>query len=126
MANTKTWQELADEINKLVVNDKTKIVAYRSDDAVNCKPEIIDTITVDSYPYVLEAPTGMVDPKYNWLSRTPCWEEQALAGQAKQLSKLSAQLADVSEQLDQVVKAQAQLLLLTSSAADDEDSGGSK
>lgn len=124
MANTKTWQELADELTKLIVNDKTKMVAYRSDDAVNCKPEIIDTITVNSYPYVIEAPTDMIDPKYNWLSRTPCWEDQALAGQAKQLGMLSAQLADINNQLDKVVKTQAQLLLMTS--ADDEDSEESK
>lgn len=83
-----TWKETADRYAKLI-DEKTnyKQLVYQSDNRHNCRPVILpDKINVNDYPYVIEAPVGMTNPRYNWDKNI--WEDLDVESQAGTLAGL--------------------------------------
>lgn len=83
-----TWKETADRYAKLI-DEKTnyKQLVYQSDNRHNCRPVILpDKINVNDYPYVIEAPIGMTNPRYNWDKNI--WEDLDVESQAGTLTDL--------------------------------------
>lgn len=83
-----TWKETADRYAKLI-DEKTnyKQLVYQSDNRHNCRPVILpDKINVNDYPYVIEAPVGMTNPRYNWDKNI--WEDLDVESQAGALAGL--------------------------------------
>lgn len=83
-----TWKETTDRYAKLI-DEKTnyKQLVYQSDNRHNCRPVILpDKINVNDYPYVIEAPVGMTNPRYNWDKNI--WEDLDVESQAGTLAGL--------------------------------------
>lgn len=96
--NTKneTWQETTDRYAKLI-DEKTnyKQLVYQSDNRHNCRPIILpDKINANDYPYVIEAPVGMTNPKYNWDKNI--WEDLDVENQAETLAGLHDKVDNLS------------------------------
>lgn len=97
-----TWKETADRYAKLI-DEKTnyKQLVYQSDNRHNCRPVILpDKINVNDYPYVIEAPVGMTNPRYNWNKNI--WEDLDVESQAGTLAGLHDKVDNLDTDVDDV------------------------
>lgn len=97
-----TWKETADRYAKLI-DEKTnyKQLVYQSDNRHNCRPVILpDKINVNDYPYVIEAPVGMTNPRYNWDKNI--WEDLDVESQAGTLAGLHDKVDNLDTDVDGV------------------------
>jgi uncharacterized coiled-coil protein SlyX len=133
MAHINNWQEIADNLAKQKEKDNLDVqLVYTSNNDINCMPTFIPLkITDNLYPYVVEAPTGMKDPKYNW--QTVQWEDKDIERQAdaittlkQNVAKQQETLATMQDALNKNADAQAQLLLMLGNVVTDSDKGDSK
>lgn len=113
------WKDLSDKYKKMVAGDDTQQVVYKSDDTDDCKPMIIEKITDNHYPYVVEEPVGMVKPKYVWNPVLPHWIDLAVESQSETLKSLTDQVSLLAKvQLDTL-----KLLSISNSTSSDKDGG---
>lgn len=88
------WQKKADELSKRIDGNLFVQLAYRSDPLHSCEPVLLsEKQTQDIYPIVVEVPTGMINPKFNWHSSK--WEETDSAAMATQLNNLTTKVNQI-------------------------------
>lgn len=104
MTDNIKWQELAEKYKKMIAGDDTQQVVYKSDTDDNCKPVIVSKISANSYPYVVEEPVGMLDPKYVWLPDNPHWVDLAIEKQADEIATLTARVDSLASEHTDLLK----------------------
>lgn len=114
------WKDLSDKYKKMVAGDNTQQVVYKSDDADDCKPMIIEKITNNHYPYVIEEPVGMVKPKYIWNPVFPHWVDLAVESQSDEIAKLNNRVDLLAREHTDLLK----IISLSESEDVSEDKGG--
>lgn len=86
------WQERELEAKTYIKdNPLYSQIVYISNDTDNCFPIPFHSLDSNSYPYVVERPTGIDNPKFNW--KTLQWEELSSGSQASKLNKLANDIA---------------------------------
>ncbi|QNQ83747.1 hypothetical protein FP435_04465 [Lactobacillus sp. PV037] len=92
------WEEREKEAKAYIKNDPLyKQVVYISNDDDDCFPIPYHELDNDLYPYVVERPTGINHPKYNWTTRQ--WEENSAQGQATKLNVLTNELKEAQQEI---------------------------
>ncbi|MBP2057910.1 hypothetical protein J2Z60_001085 [Lactobacillus colini] len=101
--NRPEWEKIEADAQKLV-NESSYYnqVAYISDNKHDCMPVAVDVLMGDDYPYVVDRPTGLINPKFNW--DTHEWIENNAAGQAKQLASLQETIKNLSLKSEEIDK----------------------
>lgn len=94
--NKPAWQVKADEQAKRIDGTLFVQLAYRSDAQHKCEPVLLsEKQTANIYPIVVDAPTGLTDPIFDYGKNI--WFEGSIAGQARQIATLSANVAKIKD-----------------------------
>ena len=90
------WKVKADELAKRIDGTLFVQLAYRSDAQHKCEPVLLsEKQTANIYPIVIDAPTGLTDPIFDYGKNI--WFEGSIAGQARQIATLSANVAKIKD-----------------------------
>lgn len=90
------WKVKADELAKRIDGTLFVQLAYRSDAQHKCEPVLLsEKQTANIYPIVVDAPTGLTDPIFDYGKNI--WFEGSIAGQARQIATLSANVAKIKD-----------------------------
>ena len=90
------WKVKADELAKRIDGTLFVQLAYRSDAQHKCEPVLLsEKQTANIYPIVVDAPTGLTDPIFDYGKNI--WFEGSIAGQARQIAALSANVAKIKD-----------------------------
>lgn len=90
------WQVKANELAKRIDGTLFVQLAYRSDAQHKCEPVLLsEKQTANIYPIVVDAPTGLTDPIFDYGKNI--WFEGSIAGQARQIATLSANVAKIKD-----------------------------
>lgn len=102
MAEKPEWQKQEEEqIEKAKAEGKGGQIVYVSDNSFNCYPVISYVpLKQNKYPFVITAPVGMQDPKYNWY--TCGWEDMSVVSQLNEVKHLKSDVNDVKEIVSQL------------------------
>lgn len=102
MAEKPEWQKQEEEqIAKAKAEGKGGQIVYVSDNSFNCFPVISYVpLKQNKYPFVITAPVGMQDPKYNWY--TCGWEDMSVVSQLNEVKHLKSDVDDVKEHISQL------------------------
>lgn len=102
MAEKPEWQKQEEEqIEKAKAEGKGGQIVYVSDNSFNCYPVISYVpLKQNRYPFVITAPVGMQDPKYNWY--TCGWEDMSVVSQLNEVKHLKSDVDDVKEHISQL------------------------
>ena len=102
MAEKPEWQKQEEEqIEKAKAEGKGGQIVYVSDNSFNCYPVISYVpLKQNKYPFVITAPVGMQDPKYNWY--TCGWEDMSVVSQLNEVKHLKSDVDDVKEHISQL------------------------
>ncbi|MCH3904131.1 MAG: hypothetical protein LKE17_00040 [Lactobacillus sp.] len=98
---TKTWQEKADAFKTLLQpNGIYAQIVYQSDSHHDCEPIPIPyKLDGDQYPFVVEAPTGMNHPKFDWSVDNHGWHETDANAQGERIAALETTAQQTTEQV---------------------------
>lgn len=98
---TKTWQEKADAFKTLLQpNGVYMQIVYQSDGHHDCEPIPIPyKLDHDQYPFVVEAPTGMSNPKFDWSVDNHGWHETDTQAQGERIAALETTTQQTTEQV---------------------------
>lgn len=106
--------ELQKEINE---NSIWKQIGYISNSDTDCEPILLaEKHEITTYPIVVEAPTGLKCPKYDWTAHS--WIENDQNNQGKQLADLKAQLATAKQTITTLQEQQTTVSKETNGALD--------
>lgn len=102
MAEKPEWQKQEEEqIEKAKAEGKGGQIVYVSDNSFNCFPVISYVpLKQNRYPFVITAPVGMQDPKYNWY--TCGWEDMSVVSQLNEVKHLKSDVDSVKEIVSQL------------------------
>ena len=102
MAEKPEWQKQEEEqIEKAKAEGKGGQIVYVSDNSFNCYPVISYVpLKQNKYPFVITAPVGMQDPKYNWY--TCGWEDMSVVSQLNEVKHLKSDVDSVKEIVSQL------------------------
>ncbi len=102
MAEKPEWQKQEEEqIEKAKAEGKGGQIIYVSNNSFNCYPVISYVpLKQNKYPFVITAPVGMQDPKYNWY--TCGWEDMSVVSQLNEVKHLKSDVDDVKEHISQL------------------------
>ena len=102
MAEKPEWQKQEEEqIEKAKAEGKGGQIVYVSDNSFNCYPVISYVpLKQNKYPFVITAPVGMQDPKYNWY--TCGWEDMSVVSQLNEVKHLKSDVDSVKEHISQL------------------------
>lgn len=102
MADKPEWQKQEEEqIEKAKAEGKGGQIVYVSDNSFNCFPVISYVpLKQNRYPFVITAPVGMQDPKYNWY--TCGWEDMSVVSQLNEVKHLKSDVDSVKEIVSQL------------------------
>lgn len=102
MAEKPEWQKQEEEqIEKAKAEGKGGQIVYVSDNSFNCYPVISYVpLKQNKYPFVITAPVGMQDPKYNWY--TCGWEDMSVVSQLNEVKHLKSDVDNVKEIVSQL------------------------
>lgn len=90
------WKVKADELAKRIDGTLFVQLAYRSDAQHKCEPVLLsEKQTANIYPIIVDAPTGLTDPIFDYGKNI--WFEGSIAGQARQIATLSANVAKIKD-----------------------------
>lgn len=94
---TANWQDIANERKKLISDDGLwHQIGYVSNDDVDCEPILLSREhTQDFYPVILEEPTGLNNPKYDWNRHQ--WIEQDAASNSVRLKEVEQRIDNVQQ-----------------------------
>lgn len=94
--NIPAWQVRANELAKRIDGTLFVQLAYRSDAQHKCEPVLLsEKQTANIYPIVVDAPTGLTDPIFDYGKNI--WFEGSIAGQARQIATLSADVTKIKD-----------------------------
>jgi hypothetical protein len=98
---TKTWQEKADAFKTLLQPSGIYVqIVYQSDSHHDCEPVPIPyQLDHDQYPFVVEAPTGMNHPKFDWSVDNHGWHETSADAQGERIAALETAAKQTTEQV---------------------------
>ena len=102
MAEKPEWQKQEEEqIEKAKAEGKGGQIIYVSNNSFNCYPVISYVpLKQNKYPFVITAPVGMQDPKYNWY--TCGWEDMSVVSQLNEVKHLKSDVDNVKEHISQL------------------------
>lgn len=102
MAEKPEWQKQEEEqIEKAKSEGKGGQIVYVSDNSFNCFPVISYVpLKQNKYPFVITAPVGMQDPKYNWY--TCGWEDMSVVSQLNEVKHLKSDVDSVKGYVKQL------------------------
>lgn len=92
------WEDTANEI-KSMINDNSiwKQIGYISNNDVDCEPILLSKKhDNDFYPVVIEAPTGLNNPKYDWTKHV--WVDQDATSNSVRLTNAEKAIQSAQEQ----------------------------
>lgn len=99
----KKTNELKEEIG---ANSEWKQIAYLSNDQEDCEViQLSEKHDATLYPVVLEEPTGLVHPKYDWSKSE--WIEQDTQSQGYRLNQAEEKITNLQNSYDNSVKSEA-------------------
>ena len=92
------WQETADNLKPIISeNSMWKQIGYISNNDVDCEPILLTKKHEENiYPIVVEAPTGMNNPKYDWTKHM--WVDQDAASTSVRLTNAEKAIQTAQEQ----------------------------
>lgn len=98
------WEETANELNKEITdNSMWKQIGYISKDNVDCEPILLSSKHEENiYPIVVETPTGLNNPKYDWAKHM--WVDQDATSNSVRLIQTEKALETVQNQAEAVSK----------------------
>ncbi|RMC39551.1 hypothetical protein F5ESL0236_04660 [Lactobacillus sp. ESL0236] len=106
--------ELQKEINE---NSMWKQIGYISNSDTDCEPILlVEKHDITTYPIVIEAPTGLKSPKYDWTAHS--WIENDPNSQGAQITALKEQLATAKQTIIAVQEQQTTVSKETNGALD--------
>lgn len=102
MAEKPEWQKQEEEqIEKAKAEGKGGQIVYVSDNSFNCYPVISYVpLKQNKYPFVITAPVGMQDPKYNWY--TCGWEDMSVVSQLNEVKHLKSDVTSLDARIGQL------------------------
>lgn len=102
MAEKPEWQKQEEEqIEKAKAEGKGGQIVYVSDNSFNCYPVISYVpLKQNQYPFVITAPVGMQDPKYNWY--TCGWEDMSVVSQLNEVKHLKSDVTSLDARIGQL------------------------
>lgn len=92
------WEDTATELSK-EINDNSiwKQIGYISNSDVDCEPILLSKKhDNDFYPVVIEAPTGLNNPKYDWTKHV--WVDQDATSNSVRLNNVEKAVKSAQEQ----------------------------
>ena len=102
------WQRKADKLKQAIAEGLGKQVVYDCPQNGGCEPRLSTIeIKTDSYPTVIEEPTGFINPSYNWFGEKRGYFEYAPAAQGQKIEELSDGLKKVVQDQMQIKQDQA-------------------
>lgn len=92
------WEKTADNIKPMInENSLWKQIGYKSNNEVDCEPILLTKKQEENiYPIVVEAPTGMNNPKYDWTKHI--WVDQDAASTSLRLTNAEKAIQATQEQ----------------------------
>lgn len=92
------WEDTATELSKEInENSLWKQVGYISNSDVDCEPILLSKKhDNDFYPIVIEAPTGLNNPKYDWTKHV--WVDQDATSNSVRLTNAEKAIQTAQEQ----------------------------
>lgn len=96
------WEDTADKIKPMInENSLWKQIGYKSNNEVDCEPILLTKKQEENiFPIVVEAPTGLNNPKYIWEKHM--WVDQSAASNSVRLTQTEKALKTVQEQAESV------------------------
>lgn len=103
MAEKPEWQKQEEEqIEKAKAEGKGGQIVYVSDNSFNCYPVISYVpLKQNQYPFVITAPVGMQDPKYNWY--TCGWEDMSVVSQLNEVKHLKSDVTNLDARIGDLI-----------------------
>lgn len=103
MAEKPEWQKQEEEqIEKAKAEGKGGQIVYVSDNSFNCFPVISYVpLKQNRYPFVITAPVGMQDPKYNWY--TCGWEDMSVVSQLNEVKHLKQAVTNLDSRMGDLI-----------------------
>lgn len=114
------WQDTANDLTKQIdENSIWKQIGYMSNNDVDCEPILLSQKhDNDFYPIIIEKPTGLNNPKYDWTKHV--WVDQdatsnsvrltnaekAIQSAQEQAKTVSAENQTLKDNLDSIIKGQ--------------------
>lgn len=98
------WKDTATELGKEInENSLWKQIGYISNSDVDCEPILLSKKhDNDFYPIVVEAPTGLNNPKYDWTKHV--WVDQDATSNSVRLTQTEKTLETVQNQAESISK----------------------
>lgn len=98
------WEETANSIKPMInENSLWKQIGYMSKDNVDCEPILLSSKHEDNiYPIVVETPTGLNNPKYDWTKHM--WVDQDATSNSVRLTQTEKILETVQNQAESISK----------------------
>lgn len=92
------WQETADNIKPMInENSIWKQIGYMSNSDFDCEPILLSKKhDNDFYPIVIEKPTGLNNPKYDWTKHV--WVDQDATSNSVRLTNAEKAIQSAQEQ----------------------------
>ncbi|MCX8723045.1 hypothetical protein [Lactobacillus sp. B4005] len=92
------WQDTANDLTKQIdENSIWKQIGYMSNNDVDCEPILLSKKhNNDFYPVVIEAPTDLNNPKYDWTKHV--WVDQDAANTSVRLTNAEKAIQSAQEQ----------------------------
>lgn len=105
------WKVKADKLKKGIEEGLGVQIVFDAPQNGGCEPRLSSTkVTRDNYPTVIEEPTGLICPQFNWFSSDSTkrgWFEAAPAAQGRKIEELSDDLKKVVQNQMQIKQDQA-------------------
>ena len=110
-------QKTAELQKEITENSMWKQIGYISNSDTDCEPILLaEKHDITTYPIVIEAPTGLKCPKYDWTAHS--WIENDQNNQGKQLADLKAQLDTAKQTITTIQEQQNSVSKETNGAID--------
>lgn len=110
-------QKTAELQKEITENSMWKQIGYISNSDTDCEPILLaEKHDITTYPIVIEAPTGLKCPKYDWTAHS--WIENDQNNQGKQLADLKAQLDTAKQTITTIQEQQNSVSKETNGALD--------
>lgn len=105
------WQRKADKLKKGIEEGLGVQIVFDAPQNGGCEPRLSSTkVAKDNYPTVIEEPTGIICPQFNWFASDSTkrgWFETAPSAQGQKIEELSDDLKKVSQDQMQIKQDQA-------------------
>ncbi|MCO6528585.1 MAG: hypothetical protein J6565_07350 [Lactobacillus sp.] len=110
-------QKTAELQKEITENSMWKQIGYISNSDTDCEPILLaEKHEITTYPIVVEAPTGLKSPKYDWTAHS--WIENDPNSQGKQLADLKEQLDTAKQTITTIQEQQTTVSKETNGALD--------